>query len=110
MIMFQLGSISPGLLPLARNDLGSFWLPEDSRKTASKGDSAVYVCSMDPDAYQDHPGSCPRCGDVVGSPDVVLNPSDEFPPYQRSEIVVGPPGGRSVYRQVKRFMEPSLTG
>jgi len=85
--MFQPRSISPGLVARTKNDLGSLWLPEDSRETTSKGDSTVYVCSMDPDTHQDHPGSCPRCGDVVESPDVVLFPKDDVQSRQRPKSI-----------------------
>jgi hypothetical protein len=83
------------LIAQTRDDLGSLWLPEDSRETTSKGDSTVYVCSMDPDAHQDHPGSCPRCGDVVEFPDVVLYSNDSFSVSQPSEIIGDLPGARS---------------
>ncbi len=106
--MFPVRSMSFGLVARPRNDLGSFWLPEDSRKTTSKGDSTVYVCSMDPDVHQDHPGSCPRCGDVVESPDVVLVPKVGVRLRQKLKFIGDPPGAKLSNKQAKPFGELSL--
>jgi Cu+-exporting ATPase len=49
---------------------------------------ALYICPMDPEIEQDHPGSCPICGmalEVAGAP--VLNTRTEYTCPMHPEIV-----------------------
>ncbi len=54
---------------------------------------ALYICPMDPEIEQDHPGSCPICGmalEVAGAP--VLNTRTEYTCPMHPEIVQDHPG------------------
>ncbi len=54
---------------------------------------ALYICPMDPEIEQDHPGSCPICGmalEVAGAP--VLNTRTEYTCPMHPEIVQDEPG------------------
>jgi len=54
---------------------------------------ALYICPMDPEIEQDHPGSCPICGmalEVAGAP--VLNIRTEYTCPMHPEIVQDEPG------------------
>jgi Cu+-exporting ATPase len=49
---------------------------------------ALYICPMDPEIEQDHPGSCPICGmalEVAGAP--VLNTRTEYTCPMHPEVV-----------------------
>ena len=54
---------------------------------------ALYICPMDPEIEQDHPGSCPICGmalEVAGAP--VLNTRTEYTCPMHPEILQDEPG------------------
>ena len=54
---------------------------------------ALYICPMDPEIEQDHPGSCPICGmalEIAGGP--VLNTRTEYSCPMHPEIVQDHPG------------------
>ena len=54
---------------------------------------ALYICPMDPEIEQDHPGSCPICGmalEVAGAP--VLNIRTEYTCPMHPEVVQDHPG------------------
>jgi Cu+-exporting ATPase len=54
---------------------------------------ALYICPMDPEIEQDHPGSCPICGmalEVAGAP--VLNTRTEYTCPMHPGIVQNEPG------------------
>ena len=54
---------------------------------------ALYICHMDPEIEQDHPGSCPICGmalEIIGGP--VLNTRTEYTCPMHPEIVQDEPG------------------
>jgi len=57
--MVQLGGIKPTATPVA----GPGVAPAAARATAPAAvKPVVYVCPMDPEVRQDHPGPCPKCG------------------------------------------------
>ncbi len=54
---------------------------------------ALYICPMDPEIEQDHPGSCPICGmalEVSGTP--VLNTRTEYTCPMHPEVIQDEPG------------------
>jgi P-type Cu+ transporter len=55
--------------------------------------AALYVCPMDPEVRQDHPGACPKCGMAL-EPDVPLAPVTrvEYTCPMHPEIVRAEPG------------------
>ncbi|HTV64609.1 MAG TPA: heavy metal translocating P-type ATPase [Bryocella sp.] len=46
----------------ARSTVEDSTLPHPAVGTASPFKGTVYLCPMDPDVRQDHPGACPKCG------------------------------------------------
>jgi Cu+-exporting ATPase len=52
--------------------------PKTPPAPAPKG--SVYICPMDPEVQQDHPGACPKCG-------MALEPSAPAPPRSKTEYV-----------------------
>src|SRR6202046_5701922 len=82
-----------------RND---FIVPQSeskSSKTESTGvrskrrTAADYVCPMDPEVHQDHPGACPKCGMAL-EPAIPVQPASrvEYTCPMHSEIIRSAPG------------------
>ena len=57
---------------------------------APKG--AVYICPMDPEVRQDHPGACPKCGMALEPETPVLPTKTEWTCPMHPEIVRDAPG------------------
>ena len=72
------------------------YLSGEVQQAAAKAEAipgALYICPMDPEIEQDHPGSCPICGmalEVAGAP--VLNIRTEYTCPMHPEIVQDEPG------------------
>lgn len=64
--IIQLGGIGPTTTiapaPLAPPSVSSNSGSATRPLTASAVQSAAYICPMDPEVQQDHPGACPKCG------------------------------------------------
>jgi P-type Cu+ transporter len=71
-------SESPIANPQSRNQVGNPAIVNPNRQS-SIGDrqsppaSVVYVCPMDPEVRQDHPGACPKCGMALEPETVTLD-------------------------------------
>src|SRR5215210_1609573 len=46
---------------------------QDDRETPPPPAGTIYLCPMDPEVRQDHPGACPRCGMAL-EPDLSTMP------------------------------------
>lgn len=62
--------------------------PVSVAKTSTK---AFYICPMDPEVRQDHPGNCPKCGMAL-EPEVPLAAKVEYTCPMHPEIVRSEPG------------------
>src|ERR1700735_77581 len=87
-----------------RND---FIVPQSeskSSKTESTGvrskrrTAADYVCPMDPEVHQDHPGACPTCGMAL-EPAIPVQPASrvEYTCPMHSEIIRSAPGSCPIF-------------
>ncbi len=64
--------------------------PVKEQKPAPKG--TIYICPMDPEVRQDHPGACPKCGMAL-EPEMPLVPGAvEYTCPMHPEIVRSEPG------------------
>ncbi|MCP3164937.1 heavy metal translocating P-type ATPase [Myxococcus qinghaiensis] len=45
-----------------RADPARFLVPSEQQEPEPAAPGAMYVCPMDPEVRQDHPGACPKCG------------------------------------------------
>jgi Cu+-exporting ATPase len=52
----------------------------------------VYVCPMDPEVRQDHPGACPKCGMALEPEAPVVETKTEYVCPMHSEVVQDHPG------------------
>jgi P-type Cu+ transporter len=85
--------------PVGRALSGSPGAPDKARPTGSTSLSAppvagtTYVCPMDPDVRQSHPGACPKCGMAL-EPDLSTMPAMrvEYTCPMHPEIVRDAPG------------------
>jgi Cu+-exporting ATPase len=72
------------------------YLSGEAQQTAAMAElvaGALYICPMDPEVEQDHPGSCPICGmalEVAGAS--VLNTRTEYTCPMHPEILQDEPG------------------
>ncbi|MGB8542335.1 MAG: heavy metal translocating P-type ATPase [Candidatus Acidiferrales bacterium] len=48
--------------------------PASQTKPTRRGAAADYICPMDPEVHQDHPGACPKCGMAL-EPAIPTQPS-----------------------------------
>ncbi len=77
--------LSPGSSP-AKTAAESTAVPAPARK------GTAYVCPMDPEIRQDHPGACPKCGMAL-EPDVPIGPTKtQWTCPMHPEIVRDEPG------------------
>ncbi len=72
--------------PLAAGEVSSAGAKPSPAKS-----SAAYVCPMDPEIRQDHPGACPKCGMAL-EPDVPAVAKTEWTCPMHPEIVRDGPG------------------
>jgi len=63
-----------------RADPAAYTKPRPAGATAAPTPAGAYVCPMDPDVRQDHPGACPKCG-------MALEPETIAAPATRTEYV-----------------------
>ena len=64
--------------------------PAPQHAVAPKG--AVYICPMDPEVRQDHPGACPKCGMALEPESPVIPTKTEWTCPMHPEIVRDAPG------------------
>ena len=64
--------------------------PAPQAVTAPKG--AIYICPMDPEVRQDHPGACPKCGMALEPETPVLPTKTEWTCPMHPQIVGDGPG------------------
>ncbi len=75
------------------SDAGDLKLPPPlatPSKTART--SSIYVCPMDPEIRQDHPGPCPKCGMALESLEPARAPKTEWTCPMHPQIVRDAPG------------------
>jgi P-type Cu+ transporter len=95
---------SPGCLAKFKGNPGKYLTPmtpatsetapvATTQIPAAVSHGAMYVCPMDPEIRQDHPGSCPKCGMAL-EPDLSTMPADrvEYTCPMHPEIVRDGPG------------------
>ncbi len=64
----------------------------DQAVAAPISKDAVYICPMDPEVRQDHPGACPKCGMALEPETPVLPTKTEWTCPMHPEIVRDGPG------------------
>ena len=64
--------------------------PPEEQKPAPKG--VMYICPMDPEVRQDHPGACPKCGMALEPETPLLPGAVEYTCPMHPEIVRSEPG------------------
>jgi len=68
------------------------YLAPAAAPAAPAAERAVYVCPMDPEVRQDHPGPCPKCGMALESASPALPTKTEWVCPMHPEIVRDAPG------------------
>ena len=92
-------------------DLVDFGAQAQPASKASQPESnAIYICPMDPEVRQDHPGACPRCGMALET-EVQLAPASrvEYTCPMHPEIV-GPLPARARSAEWRSNSAPSHFG
>src|SRR5574338_1270119 len=64
----------PSCLERFKADPGSFLAPAAERSTPAAPQGTEYICPMDPEVRQNHPGACPTCGMAL-EPDLSTVPA-----------------------------------
>jgi Cu+-exporting ATPase len=85
---------SPGCLAKFKADPEKYLAPPDARASEPPPPpGTIYICPMDPEVRQDHPGACPKCGMAL-EPDLSTAPSMrvEYTCPMHPEIVRDGPG------------------
>ena len=84
---------NPSCLTRFKADPEQYLQPAREKTTAPAPAGATYICPMDPEIRQDHPGSCPKCGMAL-EPDLSTLPAArvEYTCPMHPEIVRDEPG------------------
>jgi P-type Cu+ transporter len=85
---------NPGCLAKFKADPAKYLAPAEARASEPPPPPAtMYICPMDPEVRQDHPGACPKCGMAL-EPDLSTAPSMrvEYTCPMHPEIVRDGPG------------------
>ncbi len=85
---------SRGCAEKFRNDPGKYLSPSTIRPAAPHAipKGASYVCPMDPEVHQDHPGACPKCGMALEPSVPVTATKTQWTCPMHPEIVRDAPG------------------
>jgi Cu+-exporting ATPase len=84
---------NPSCLQRFKANPDSFLVAAGQREVAPAAPGATYICPMDPEVREDHPGACPKCGMAL-EPDIGSAPATkvEYTCPMHPEIVRDEPG------------------
>lgn len=96
----QLGGVNPATKPGGANE-GTMLVappashaesPRNDAHTPGSGTGTHYICPMDPEVSQDHPGACPKCGMGLEPAVPIQATRTEYTCPMHPEIVRNQPG------------------